>query len=137
MYTWGKNDWGQCGIPESDMPRGAYNARSQSVTKPTRVTFPPDGDRPAFVFGITAAGMHTGALVLGHPRGKGELPPIPAKRSADHDLDNEEEARREQDQPQFVMPPGRFRIGFAGRGLMRGGGLGTRGRGSRGGGPPA
>jgi SCF-associated factor 1 len=113
MYTWGQNDWGQCGVSND----------GSKVTTPRKVVFPPDGKRPAFVFAITAAGHHSGALVLGHPRGKNELPPIkrpkhkPARGGDDEHGDEGEGSEQTQNVPLFSMP--RFRIGFAGRGMRR------------------
>lgn len=82
MWTWGQGDAGQLGLGDVSMRFGG-----SGVEEPRKVEFPlgssredePDEERKeAFVFAITAAGWHTGALVLGEPnrrnasRGKGQ-----------------------------------------------------------------
>lgn len=110
MYTWGQNGMGQLGD-------GSHEVRDA----PSRVQFPPGEDgREAFVFSITTAGMHTGALVLGYKPKKVPQP--------------QPEPPEGQRNVPFVNFPGRgimgmpFRIGFAGRGAMRGGFWSGRGR---------
>ncbi|CAK9785467.1 RCC1/BLIP-II protein [Cutaneotrichosporon oleaginosum] len=111
MYTWGQNGQGQLGD-------GSVNPREE----PTRVKFPPGEDgREAFAFSITAAGMQTGALVLGYKPKK--LPqPQNARPAAGEDMPRIDFPGRGI----FGLP---FRIGYAGRGAMRGGSFSGRGRG--------
>lgn len=117
IYTWGQNSQGQLG-----------NGTNDVQDAPTRVEFPQGEDgRDAFAFSITAAGMQTGALVLGYkPKKEQQRQPAPPQP---------------RDLPR-VNVPGRgimglpFRIGFAGRGAMRGGFFGGRGRGGVPPGPP-
>lgn len=134
MYTWGQNTYGQCGTGGGPEDGRILRHGGRNVDNPTRVTFPKDGDKDAFVFGITAAGMHSGALVLGHPRSEEEKARDKAARSAvpppgapppytDHDRGPVRGV------PGFRFP-GIFRIGLAGARGMRG--MGSRGRG----GPP-
>ncbi|GMK59581.1 hypothetical protein CspeluHIS016_0801870 [Cutaneotrichosporon spelunceum] len=111
MYTWGQNGQGQLGD-------GSTNAREE----PTRVQFPPGEDgREAFVFSITAAGMQTGGLVLGYKPKK--MPqPRPVRPPEGNDIPRLNFPARGI----FGLP---FRIGFAGRGAMRGGSFSGRGHG--------
>jgi SCF-associated factor 1 len=112
MYTWGQNGQGQLGD-------GSVNPREE----PTRVEFPPGDDgREAFAFSITAAGMQTGALVLGYKPKK--MPqPQPVRPPEGRDMPRINFPGRGI----FGMP---FRIGYAGRGAMRGGSFSGRGGGN-------
>ncbi|BEI79965.1 hypothetical protein CcaverHIS002_0104940 [Cutaneotrichosporon cavernicola] len=111
MYTWGQNGQGQLGD-------GSENAREE----PTRVQFPPGEDgREAFVFSIAAAGMQTGALVLGYKPKK-----MPQPRPARPPEGLEMPRINFPGRGIFGLP---FRIGYAGRGAMRGGSFSGRGHG--------
>lgn len=125
LYTWGEGGRGQLGLGEVGLARGQAT--------PLRVQFPKDGEREAFVFAITAAGMHTGALVLGGKKRVAGPEPIVAGAGWPSN------AQAEGVDP-GVAGRGRFdhmfRIGFAGRGMRYGGG-GFSGRGFGGGGPLA
>lgn len=77
MYTWGQNEQGQLGLGGVVvLSQDAMDARG-NVSIPQKVRFhrmsstseeqQDDDAGEAFVFSITAAGWHTGALVLGEP----------------------------------------------------------------------
>lgn len=118
MYAWGQNSMGQLGD-------GSQNVREQ----PTRVEFPPGEDgRDAFVFSITSAGMHTGALVLGYKPKK-----VPQRQAAPPAVHGDMPRVNAPGRGIFGLP---FRIGYAGRGAMRGGFFSGRGRGGLPPGPP-
>lgn len=70
MYTWGEDGHGQLGLNPGDRGGQLYRVyRGQRQTEPKKVTFPADDNgQKAFVFSICAAGMHSGALVLGNKR---------------------------------------------------------------------
>lgn len=68
MYTWGEDGHGQLGL-SSDRALQQTFYRGIRREEPTKVNFPNDDDgHKAFVFSICAAGMQSGALVLGHKR---------------------------------------------------------------------
>lgn len=141
MYTWGKNDHGELGLGHG----------IGDLEEPTPVRFPlaPDvpGDGPAakheqdegeeaFVFSITAAGWHTGALLLGDPRkptvqalGRLQSPSLPGQAPSGQSIGGAPPPT--PGEPRFGLPM--FRVGFPGR-------IGFAGRGARGGGslsPPS
>lgn len=112
MYTWGQDGHGQLGLSGDGALQKAFY-RGQPKEAPTRVNFPADDDgQKAFVFSICAAGMQSGALVLGHKRHDPE--PIKAEEEDEED----EEARNQMSRLGIRAPPfTRFgRIG----GLWRG-----------------
>ncbi|KAL1413473.1 hypothetical protein Q8F55_001242 [Vanrija albida] len=134
LYTWGENGSGQLGLGDEAAGAGT------SQKAPTRVSFPTeadaDGQHQPFVFAITAAGMHTGALAFGakpKPREPGEAEPEPIVAGAGWPSSAQAEGAAPG-----VAGRGRFdhifRIGFAGRGARFGG---FAGRGFGGGGPLA
>ncbi|WWC89891.1 uncharacterized protein L201_004820 [Kwoniella dendrophila CBS 6074] len=137
MFTWGQGDAGQLG-----------RSQVRSSKQPSKVFFP---DNPnAFVFSITAAGWHTGALVLGNnspseegiPRADSELSKDVQTGTQQRD---EEEYRHQWPRSLFnpygentiPVPPSNnngggpvrampfFRVGFAGRGANIGAGRGN------------
>jgi SCF-associated factor 1 len=135
LWTWGQGNHGELGL-------GGSTERTGNTGDPQRVKFGTD-DEESFVFGITAAGWHSGALVLGD-----------TKRTAARDHETEEELPTtdsapgnesgEPEERRFIpgsFPGGlgnhpalggpMFRIGFAGRGARVG--LAGRGRGGVGG----
>ncbi|WVR05291.1 hypothetical protein IAU60_002304 [Kwoniella sp. DSM 27419] len=147
MLTWGQGNAGQLG-------RG----RDRSSDEPSPVVFPTDGseDEP-FVFGITAAGWHTGALVLGGPakqRDTGETESSSsrmmnsAQQPSDGSTGDSPEDRTQSMPGEFPLSGARragpeqlldnmvgggvraqpfFRVGFAGRGGFIGSGRGRGG----------
>lgn len=142
MYTWGENGHGQLGLGDDESRREVERVRFAAPAPDSAGTSKEEKDE--FVFSITAAGMHTGALVLGRKLTKEERDRQKVRRLG-------RPVEQDEDQPpndwlnwHRNMPP--IRIGFAGRGMMpRGGPRGGPGRGfpgfggffgSRGGGPP-
>lgn len=127
LYTWGQGAQGQLGL-------GDTQKRGQTrVGEPEKVTFSKnggDGEDDCFVFGVTAAGWHTGALILGDPKKMGET------EGEQEEIKSaiEEDEGRKQDGPMpgafpqggqqgmgvHPFTPPIFRMGFAGRGAMRG-----------------
>ena len=119
VYTWGDGANGQLGLGD-----GAHN-----VETPRKVRFPGDNVKDgsqSFVFGITAGGWHTGALVLGDTQ---------SEKSREAKRIEDEENSRSTDEEENVerggirgVPEGGggignhqlgapfFRVGFAGRG---------------------
>jgi SCF-associated factor 1 len=108
MWTWGQGNHGELGL-------GGNKDRSAGPGEPEKVVF--GKGKENFVFGITAGGWHTGALVLGSTK-------------RDDDDQEEEEEDIEEAGNQGGMPGGfpqqgnhpalggpMFRIGFAGRGI--------------------
>ncbi|TXT15698.1 hypothetical protein VHUM_00201 [Vanrija humicola] len=128
LFTWGANTEGQLGLGAA--AQAGHGVPVQET--PTQVQFPKDGERDPFVFAITAAGMHTGALLLGGKKRAAEPEPIVAGAGWPSS------AQAEGVDP-GVAGRGRFdhmfRIGLAGARGMRGGGF--LGRGFGGGGPLA
>jgi len=133
VYTWGKGAQGQLGLG------GTEKRGMTDVLEPEKVVFPGEkhGGR-CFVFGIAAAGWHTGALVLGDPRKRAE----PAIAEEDESVEETVPEVREEGQDGMpgAFPPGQmgnhagfaphvFRIGFAGRGGLMGRLATQRGRG--------
>lgn len=134
LYTWGQGNHGELGL-------GGNTKRTGDPGDPQRVKFGSDNEE-SFVFGITAAGWHSGALVLGD-----------TKRTEKRNDDREEEMlitndavgdTGEPEDRRFIpgsFPGGlgnhpalggpMFRVGFAGRGARVG--LAGRGRGGVGG----
>ncbi|WVQ71765.1 hypothetical protein IAR50_001306 [Cryptococcus sp. DSM 104548] len=130
MYTWGKGNNGQLGL-------GELGGKGEEV-EPTKVSFDQDtdseddedDDEGAFVFAITAAGWHTGALVLGdldpakRKAAKIETSDKQAAKAAEHGPNTD--AWQTPDIIHLPLPRGRGgfhfrgRIGYAGRGLFRG-----------------
>lgn len=123
---------------------GTPNKGQTRVEEPEKVVFPgdtEDGKDNCFVFGITAAGWHTGALVLGNPNEDSGS----ASAKVNTEVAVEEEHTEEQQQQRGGMPgafplggrlgnhpfiPPMFRVGFAGRGGILGG-FARRGQGMR------
>lgn len=123
LYTWGEGSNGQLGLGD-----GAHN-----VETPRRVKFPGDtedgqGDQ-SFVFGITAGGWHTGALVLGDAKLEKARERNKARTDEATRLDREEEnverggirgvpegAGGGLGMSNHQLGAPFFRIGFAGRG---------------------
>ena len=129
LYTWGMGSRGQLGL-------GSTARRGQNeVEEPEKVVFPDDateaGKKGCFVFGIAAAGWHTGALVLGDPKKVSELRSVKKEAPVEASKDEDEMPGSfpRQDQIGNHVPLGSFqsifRVGFAGRGL-RGRGMGSR-----------
>lgn len=119
VYSWGRSAQGQLGLGGTSK-RGIID-----VDEPEKVVFPGDkeGKEGCFVFGITAAGWHTGALVLGDPRKK---PAVEEEEAAKREVpveDTEDESAIPGSYPRGrignhgTVPP-IFRIGFAGRGSV-------------------
>lgn len=120
VYTWGEGSHGELGLGNTSAPRNT------KVSVPRRVLFPGDGEKDedkCFVFAVTAAGCHTGALVLGDHK-KREVVQV---RSELHS----EGGRNDGMMPGSFPPPTTtgnhpqpmapfFRIGFAGRGSFMG-----------------
>lgn len=129
LWTWGEGSNGQLGLGD-----GSHN-----VEVPRRVTFPGDSTSPdneskrkAFVFGITAGGWHTGALVLGDARReKAQQRERAQKEEAFKANEEEENVERggiralpeARNEPGYGPGIGNhplgapfFRVGFAGRG---------------------
>ncbi|KAL7424224.1 hypothetical protein Q5752_001810 [Cryptotrichosporon argae] len=134
LYTWGQNAHGQLGLGAA-----ATGVRLGSVQdRPTKVEF---ADEDAFVFAVTAAGWHTGALVLGDPRERAKDAVAVPVEQAQGDTDEEPHAPMPGAFPGPTpltgtgmgmgaglgggMRGGMFRIGFAGRGVARGAGRGA------------
>lgn len=134
MYTWGKNDHGELGLGHG----------VGDLDEPTRVRFPlaptTSEDTPAarleqgeeedaFVFSITAAGWHTGALLLGDPRKptvqaltRLQNPTLPGRAPSERSGPAAPVA--DPAEPRLGLPM--FRVGFPGR-------IGLAARGARGG----
>ncbi|ODO10811.1 hypothetical protein I350_01409 [Cryptococcus amylolentus CBS 6273] len=125
MYTWGKGNNGQLGL-------GDLGGKGEEVP-PTKVEFDrdedDDDDEGVFVFAITAAGWHTGALVLG------DLDSTKSQRAKKVNTSDEKAAKAAEHGPStdvwrgpeirhLPLPRGRAgfrgRIGYAGRGLFHG-----------------
>ncbi|KAG0709314.1 regulator of chromosome condensation 1/beta-lactamase-inhibitor protein II [Suillus ampliporus] len=151
LLTWGGYSRGALGLGDPGiLPPGQPGGYRTEERKRAAVAnggpFPPDVSEPAevsfghgeaqrekmFCFAVTAAGWHMGALVIDlqpdtnaqTDNDEDEGPPMPGRfpqRGSPHDYPQE---------PGQWGPPiiHRFRIGFAGRGAIRGGHLG-RGRG--------
>lgn len=146
MFTWGHGENGELG----------HGPDVQNTDEPTRVRFPRETgagednaterneDEEAFVFSITAAGWHTGALVLGDPRrnfkaaaGESVEEAVPAGLDASRPGDSGEGLRQDQDwadamayQESGGLAGPMFRVGFPGR-------MGFAASGARGGVTPA
>lgn len=133
MYTWGQNGRGQCGQPLNVNP-DHWDEDEGVIPRPKRVYFSPhrkdDEDSIAFVYAIAAAGMHTGALVLGTP-GIKELAPRNAYQGSapEEDYDDIDSTPTEFTFPGRNLWRGRgLRFGFPLRGMLRSG-QAARGRG--------
>lgn len=115
MYTWGEDGSGQLGLsPNGPLHKPFY--RGQRKESPTKVNFPADDDgQKAFVFSICAAGMQSGALVLGHKRHD----PEPAEGAKDESSEDEDPVLRRQFQGAMGRAPPFARFGRIG-GLWRG-----------------
>lgn len=123
MLTWGQGTTGQLGL-------GAEGRRgNETVPKPVKFW---EKEEPGFVFSITAAGWHTGALLLGNNEFKKEeadefAAQSPIHRTVDtasnpqHQRGSSNIAPNEQD-PRVTggnhLPP--FRLGYPGRLMFRG-----------------
>ncbi|ORY27217.1 regulator of chromosome condensation 1/beta-lactamase-inhibitor protein II [Naematelia encephala] len=130
MYTWGKGNHGELGL-------GLTSAKGEgSVLEPERVVFPSHGTGDeAFVFGITAGGWHTGALVLGTGEKK-EKDTVKVKKEKEKEKDADDDEDDDDGYESLTgsipgsFPPANhtnhpianpfFRIGFAGRGARVG-----------------
>ncbi|WVN86742.1 uncharacterized protein L203_101914 [Cryptococcus depauperatus CBS 7841] len=127
MYTWGQGSTGQLGT-------GYVGKSHHDPAIPQPVEFPKTEDHETpFVFAITAAGWHTGALVLGSLRqenGKNDTKNMKIGVGDDKQQIKGETLGRlssEDDHPSLphqtvrvgagILP---FRIGFPGRGMFRG-----------------
>lgn len=123
LYTWGQGAQGQLGL--GDTPR-----RGQTrLDEPEKVVFPADkdGKEGCFVFGVTAAGWHTGALVLGDPKKVVDPPAI--QEQIEHVTGGAEREkggmpgafpRQGQTGNHAQLTSPMFRVGFAGRGSAMG-----------------
>lgn len=127
MLTWGQGGNGQLGL-------GAEGRRGDG-TVPKLVKFEEEEagkEDPGFVFSITAAGWHTGALLLGNNEPKRKVGDESAAQSPIHrTLDTVSNSQHQRGSPDIAPyeqnppvtngnhpPP--FRIGYPGRHMFRG-----------------
>jgi SCF-associated factor 1 len=127
VYTWGEGSNGQLGLGDG----------RHTVPEPRKVIFAGDDpENQSFVFGITAGGWHTGALVLGSRASDKSREEVRVKDEKSKEKDREDEneerggTRGIQDEVQagtdgdgmgrIALGSPHFRIGFAGRGAMSG-----------------
>lgn len=168
LLTWGSYSHGALGLGiPTDLPLGApggYQTPQDVETARTRrwLLEPPKVEEPAevdfnlgrkkagkkFCFAASAAGWHTGALVIGLDPDNEEEPSEAERNAADQRMPGgfpsgpgPSTSELPQDPHGLPLLPGRmmgepFRIGFAGRGLALRGRLGRGGLGRGGGAPP-
>ena len=128
LFTWGNGSRGQLGLG------GTARRGEIRVEEPEKVVFPVDmmgeDKKGCFVFGIAAAGWHTGALVLRDPKNVSGLQSVKKEAPVEATKDEAEMPGSFPGQSQVGnhVPLGGlqsiFRVGFAGRG-MRGRGMGS------------
>ncbi|OXM80887.1 SCF-associated factor 1 [Cryptococcus neoformans Bt63] len=127
MLTWGQGGTGQLGL-------GAEGRRGDGIIPKLVKFWEEEAGRedPGFVFSITAAGWHTGALLLGNNKPKRKVADESAAQSPIHrtvDTDSSSQPQRgfPDIAPYEQNPPvtggnhtPQFRIGYPGRHMFRG-----------------
>lgn len=135
VLTWGNGDNGELGLGSTvrsiaEPTRVRFDLRSNAASASASAAEASETEEEPFVFSITAAGWHTGALILGDP----SKPTVDALNNIQLNPDDPSEMRSrgpgsdmaaDQGQGGFFGPM--FRIGFPGR-------IGFAARGARGGG---